>query len=161
MRIKGFLEGKFDPPAPFVKAILNSKSLNLSKLIDLHIDTGASTSIILDKDVRYLKLDVAKLKKAERNIGGIGGVINTYAIEDANLMFRTEDGSLHREGLRMLVGKHDLTKLDAESRRLILLMPSLLGRDILRRYKLVYDERSKEVYLETRTALITATPGNT
>lgn len=41
MRIKGFLERRFDPPAPFVKAILNSKSLNLSKLVDLHIDTGA------------------------------------------------------------------------------------------------------------------------
>jgi len=148
MRIKGFLERKFDPPAPFVKAILNSKSLNLSKLLDLHIDTGASTSIILGKDVRYLKLDTAKLKKAERNVGGIGGVVNTYVIEDANLMFRTEDGTLRKERVRMLVGQHDLSRLDEESRRLILIMPSLLGRDVLRRYKLMYDERSNEVCLE-------------
>jgi len=45
MRIEGFLDRKFDPPAPFVKAILDSKSLHLSKLVDLHIDTGASASI--------------------------------------------------------------------------------------------------------------------
>jgi len=148
MRIKGFLERKFDPPAPFIEAILVSESLHMSKLVNFHVDTGASASIILDKDVRYLKVDATRLKKAERNVGGVGGVINTYVIEDANLMFKTEDGSLQKEGLRMLVGKHDLMELDAESRTLVLVMPSLLGRDILRRYKFVYDERSNEVYLE-------------
>jgi len=114
----------------------------------LHIDTGASTSIILGKDVKYLKLDFAELKRAERNVGGIGGVIDTYVIEDANLMFKIEDGTLHKERVRMLVGKHDLSKLDAESRSLILIIPSLLGRDVLRRYKLIYDEQSNEVCLE-------------
>lgn len=148
MRIKGFLERKFDPPAPFVRAILTSRSLNLSKLVDLHVDTGASTSIILGKDVRYLKLDTAKLNKAERNVGGIGGVIDTYVIEDAKLLFRTESGSLHEEKLRMLVGRHDSLRLDEESRNMVLIMPSLLGRDVLRRYRLIYDERSNEVYLE-------------
>ncbi|MCS7138758.1 MAG: protease [Crenarchaeota archaeon] len=148
MRIKGFLERKFDPPAPFVKAILVSDELNVSRLIDFHVDTGASASIILDKDLRYLKLDITKLKKAERNVGGIGGMIDTYVIEDAKLMFRTDEGSLHGERLKMLVARHDLTGLDAESIRLVLTMPSLLGRDILRRYKLIYSERSNEVILE-------------
>lgn len=148
MRIRGFLEKKFDPPAPFVKAILVSEGLHKSKLLDLHIDTGASSSIILDKDLKYLRLNVGELKKAERNVGGVGGMIDTYVIEDANLMFRTEDGSLCKEELKMLVGAHDLAKLDAESRKLILFMPSLLGRDVLRRYRVVYDESSNEVYLE-------------
>ncbi|MBO3755320.1 MAG: hypothetical protein FGF53_10685 [Candidatus Brockarchaeota archaeon] len=142
------MERKFDPPAPFVKAILVSEELKVSKLVDFHIDTGASASIILDKDLRYLKLDVATLRKAERNVGGIGGVIDTRVIEDANLMFRIDDGSLYKERLKMLVGRHNLMSLDAESRRLVLVMPSLLGRDILRRYKLIYNERSDEVFLE-------------
>ncbi|MGB9717821.1 MAG: hypothetical protein ACPL4E_05200 [Thermoproteota archaeon] len=148
MRIKGFLERKFDPPAPFVKAILVSEELNLSKLVDFHIDTGASASIILDKDLRYLKLDVTKLRRAERNVGGIGGMIETYIIKDANLMFRVDDGSLCKEQIKMLVGRHDLMSLDAESKKLIMVMPSLLGRDVLRRYKLIYNERSNEVFLE-------------
>lgn len=148
MRIRGFLEKKFDPPAPFVEAILVSKGLHITKLVDLHIDTGASSSIILDKDSRYLRLNVTELKKAERDVGGVGGMIDTYIIEDANLMFRTEDGSLCKEKLKMLVGAHDLAKLDVQSRKLILFMPSLLGRDVLRRYRLIYDEPTNEVYLE-------------
>ena len=148
MMIKGFLDRKFEPPAPFIKAVVVSQSLNVSRLVDFHIDTGASASIILDKDLRYLRLDVAGLKSAERDVGGIGGLIKTYVIEDAALMFRTADGSVVEERLKLLVGSHDLRKLDAESRRLMMVIPSLLGRDILGRFRLVYDERSDQVYLE-------------
>ena len=38
--------------------------------------------------------------------------------------------------------------LDAESRRLMMVIPSLLGRDILGRFRVVYSERFDEVYLE-------------
>jgi len=148
MRIRGFLEREYEPPAPFVRAVVNSRNLNLSKLVYFHIDTGASASILLDKDVKYLRLDRVQLKRAERDVGGIGGLISTYVIEDANLMFRTEDGDVREESLKMLVGRHELERLDPESRRLVLLMPSLLGRDILRRYKFVYNEATSEVYLE-------------
>jgi len=148
MMIKGFLERKFEPPAPFVKAVVVSRRLNVSRLVDFHIDTGASASIILDKDLRYLKLDVGGLKRAERDVGGIGGSIRTYMIEDAALIFRAVDGSVVEEGLKLLVGSHELGGLDAESRRLMMVIPSLLGRDILGRFRLVYDERSDDVYLE-------------
>ena len=52
MMIKGFLERKFEPLAPFVKAVVVSRRLNVSRLVDFHIDTGASASIILDKRAR-------------------------------------------------------------------------------------------------------------
>lgn len=149
MRLRGFLSRDFHPPAPFVKALLISESLGLRRLLDLHIDTGASSTIILDKDVRYLKLDVKSLKKAERNIGGIGGLINTYTIEDAMIVFKTEEGKLHREKLTLLVGVHRLDKPEEGERRLITRIPSLLGRNILRKFKLVYDERSNEVHMES------------
>lgn len=148
MMIKGFFERKFEPPAPFVKAVVVSRSLNVSRLVDFHIDTGASASIILDKDLRYLRLDVVGLKRAERDVGGIGGMIRTHVIEDAALMFRTTDGSVVEEKLKLLVGSHDLRELDVESRSMVMVIPSLLGRDMLGRFRLVYDERSNEVYLE-------------
>ena len=149
MRIRGFLNRDFYPPAPFVKALLISESLGLRRFIDLHIDTGASSTIILDKDVRYLKLNVKSLKKAERNIGGIGGSINTYTIDDAVIMFKTEEGKLHREKLTLLVGVHKLDKLEEGERRLIMRIPSLLGRNILRKFRLIYDERSNEVHMKS------------
>jgi len=148
MMIKGFLERRFDPPAPFVKAVVVSEGLNMSRIVDFLIDTGASASIIFDKDLRYLKLDVSRLKKAERDVGGVGGLVKTYVIEDAALVFRTLEGAVVEEELNLLVGSHDLRSLDTESRRLIMVIPSLLGRDVLRRFRLVYDERSDEVYLE-------------
>jgi hypothetical protein len=78
MRIRGFLNRDYEPPAPFIKVLLISKDSNIRKFLDLHIDTGASSTIILDKDARYIGLDIKSLKKAKRNIGGIGGLIDTY-----------------------------------------------------------------------------------
>ena len=57
--------------------------------------------------MRYLRRDVAGLKRAERDVGGIGGLIKTYVIEDAALMFRSVDGSVVEERLKLLVGSHD------------------------------------------------------
>lgn len=69
-------------------------------------------------------------------------------IEDAILFFRTEDGEVIQENLRLFVGVHDLLKLSPEENLLIKRMPSLLGRDIIYRYRLVCDRNRNEVYLE-------------
>jgi len=148
MRIRGFLNKDFYPPAPFVKVLLISESLGLRRFIDLHIDTGASSTIILDKDVKYLKLNVKNLKKAERNIGGIGGLINTYTIDDAVIVFKTEEGKLHKEKLTLLVGVHMLDEVKEDEIKLLMRLPSLLGRDIIRKFRLLYDEKSNEVYMK-------------
>ncbi len=149
MMIRGFLNRGYEPPAPFVKVFLTSENLNVHKFLDLHIDTGASSTIILDKDIRYLRLDVKRLKKAERKIGGIGGLIDIYFIEDASMIFKTEEGVPHEEKLALLVGTHRLDKLTEEERRFIMKLPSLLGRDILRKFRLIYDERLNQVFMES------------
>jgi len=89
MRIRGFLNRGYEPPAPFIKVLLISKKLYIRKLLDLHIDTGASSTIILDKDARCLGLDIKSLKRAEKNIGGIGGLMDTYLIENTIMIFKT------------------------------------------------------------------------
>ena len=149
MRIRGFLNRGYEPPAPFIKVLLISKKLHIRKFLDLHIDTGASSTIILDKDAKYLGLDIKSLKRAKKNIGGIGGLIDTYLIEDAILIFKTEEGIPHEEKLTLLVGIHKLDKLTEEERILITRLPSLLGRNILRKFRLIYDERLNEVFMES------------
>ncbi|MGC8912198.1 MAG: hypothetical protein ACP5K8_08990 [Nitrososphaeria archaeon] len=52
-----------------------------------HIVAGASATVLSDRAVNYLEINVERLKKAERNIGGLGGLINTYVIEDTSLFF--------------------------------------------------------------------------
>ena len=76
-----------------------------------HIETGASVTTLLEKDIKYLRIDVKDLKRAERDIGGLGGLIDTYVVEDARLLLRTENRQICEEKLRLFVGKHDLTKL--------------------------------------------------
>ncbi|NWG09607.1 MAG: hypothetical protein HXX80_04790 [Nitrososphaerales archaeon] len=103
----------------------------------------------MDKDARYLGLDIKSIKKAKRNIGGIGGLIDAYPIKDAMMVFKTEGGILHEERLNLLVGVHKLDRLAPEERRLIMRFPSLLGRNILRKFRLIYDERFNEIFMES------------
>jgi hypothetical protein len=81
-----------------------------------------------DKDASYLWIDVGKLKRAERDVGGLGGFIKTYVIEDAALFFRAEDGEVVEEKLRLLVGTHELSKLSSEEKALIMPHLKLLQR---------------------------------
>jgi hypothetical protein len=110
MRIPGYFNKRFQPPAPFIRITVESKSQRIKRPLHFHIDTGASLTVLLDKDTSYLGIDVEKLKRAERNIGGLGGLINTYVIEDATLFFRAEDGEVIEEKLCLFVGAHDLSK---------------------------------------------------
>jgi len=148
MKIRGYFDGRFDPPAPFIRAMVKAQTLKLTKPIRLHIDTGASVTTILDRDVRFLRIDVNTLGRSVRKIGGLGGLIDTYVLEDSVLLFMSEDGEVIEEPLRMYIGKHDLSRLSFEERRLIMQLPSLLGRDLIYRYRLVCDRSMNEVYLE-------------
>jgi len=150
MKIMGYFDDHFDPPAPFVRVVLKSESLGFSYPLGVHIDTGSSVTIVFDRDVELLGIDVEKLMRAERNVGGIGGMVDTYVIEDAELLFRTEDREIRAERLRLFVGKHDLARLSASESELIMRVPSLLGRDIIQKFRLVCDKGKGKVYFERR-----------
>lgn len=97
MKIPCYFDNRFIPPSPFIRVTFESKNLNIRKPLSFHIDTGASVTILLDKYIQYLGIDKSKLKKTERKIGGIGGSIETFIIEDATLLFRTENGEIIKE----------------------------------------------------------------
>jgi hypothetical protein len=142
MKIYGFLNKEYELTAPFIKVLLILKKLNIQKFLNLCIDTGASSTIILDKDIRYLRLNLKDLKKAEKNIGGIGGIIDTYIIEDAKIIFKTE------EELNLLVGVHRMDKLTEQEKKIITKLPSLLGRDIIEKFKFTFRKKENLVLFE-------------
>jgi hypothetical protein len=148
MRVPGYFNKRFQPPAPFIRTTVESKTAGIRRPIHFHIDTGASVTVMLDKDASYLGIDLARVRRAERNISGLGGSVNTYVIEDAALFLRAEHGEVIEEKLRLFIGAHDLSTLSAEEKVLIMRMPSLLGRDIIYRFRLVCDRNLGEVYLE-------------
>jgi hypothetical protein len=55
-----------------------------------------------------------------------------------------------RQNLSFLIdtAKHDQDRLDKHGKQLVMQLPCLLGRDILQRYRFVYDKPRQQVYLE-------------
>lgn len=147
MIIKGLLDKSFSPPAPVVRAIISIKKLNVEGYIKLLVDTGASSTAILDKDRSLLGIDLEKIERAPVKIGGIGGLVDTYFARKAELIFKTQN-SEYTETLDVLVLKHDLGIVPSETAERILAVPSLLGRDVMRKFKLTYSERENLVILE-------------
>jgi predicted aspartyl protease len=106
------------------------------------VDTGASRTILLDKDAIYLDMDYNKLPKYKENLSGIVGSINTYIIEDASLII----GNIQMD-IPVMVGRHPVEKMTPEELIRTLRIPSLLGRDIINRYKLIFDKENEELTL--------------
>ncbi len=79
---------------------------------------------------------------------GIGGTIDTYILKNAKLTFSKEDEKSHSEAFeRLCILKH------AQLNEKILRIPSILGRDILNRYALIYDKRQEHVYITDEKTL--------
>jgi hypothetical protein len=73
-----------------------------------------------------LGMDFGKLEKLDEGMLGIGGVVNTYVLNDVKLIFRREDEKDHIENFKKIyVLRHTL--LDER----IMRIPSILGRDML------------------------------
>ncbi|MBI2184788.1 MAG: hypothetical protein HYU39_07515 [Thaumarchaeota archaeon] len=139
MRLKGYfragpLEGAY------LTAVVAVPKLNIRQSIELLIDTGATKTAILDKDVLSMGISYARLGESKQPLLGLGGVVGTFVARDAELYFRTDEGAEHRESLtELLVVRHD--KIDEN----ILRIPSVLGRDILNKLRLIYDKRNGTV----------------
>lgn len=139
--IKGFFRGD----TGFVNAHLISKSLDIDETIEFVIDTGANKTVLLDKDAITLGIDYKKLKKHDRDFVGIGGSIRTYIIEDALLLFKAEKEVKIRTPI--FVVKHPIEEMDEAEKMKVLRIPSLLGRDIINRFRLIFDKQKEEIAL--------------
>jgi hypothetical protein len=114
----------------------------------LLIDTGASTTVILDRDLRRLGVEWDRFSKPEGQLAGIGGSVRTRLVEDGRLFFKATSGKFVAVRSAIHVARHDLRAVDPEARRNVMLLPSLLGRDIIERYRFIYDGAGNRVYLE-------------
>ncbi len=141
--IKGFFKGDFG----FVNAHLISEVAGIDETIEFAIDTGAAKTVVLDKDAVTLGINYNKLRRYERDFVGIGGSIETYAIEDATLFFKSEKGDVEVK-TPVFVLRHRLKKMVEDERAKILRLPSLLGRDVINRFRLVFDSRKQEIIFE-------------
>ena len=148
MKLHGYFDERFTPPAPSIYAQIETRALVGRQSLVFLMDSGASVTTVLDPDLVRLGIDWKRLVKAPRPLGGIGGTVETRLIEDGRLFFKTGSGETVIEKLTIHVARHDLTHLDRPGRELVMQLPCLLGRDILGRYRFVYDRPRNQIYLE-------------
>jgi hypothetical protein len=68
MIIRGFMDRSFSPPAPAVKAFISIEKLKVKGYLKFLLDTGASTTAILDRDRELLGIRIDGLEKAPTRI---------------------------------------------------------------------------------------------
>lgn len=134
--------------APFIDVTLLCPSRNLKHTLRLLIDTGASRTTIVDTDAAAMGLDYERLDQLPDGAVGIGGAVTTYILSDVRLVFESDQG-LHEERLEyVLVLKHTFRGRKArEQAERIKALPSLLGRDIINRFRFIADRQANLVLL--------------
>ena len=125
---------------PFVKARVTIPRLGVQREVDFLVDTGADSTCLNYRDAVYMGLFPEILRGSERTRAeGVGGG-SMYFREDARLEFiDTDDGHPHERTVSLLIA--DLS--DALSP-----IPSLLGRDILHLYRMVYAPAERRLELD-------------
>ena len=141
------IRGLFKTDMGFVNAHVISESASIDKTIEFLVDTGSSRTVILDKDALLLDIDYNKLGKPQQDLGGIGGSVKTDIIEHAILVFETDEREIELR-LPVFVLRHGLEEMPEEEQIKILRIPSILGRDVINRFRLIFDKAIHEVIAE-------------
>ena len=137
--------GRFIGDAPYFAAHLKTEFGE--GLVWLLADTGASRTTLLDRDVMLLEIPIESLEPADLPLVGIGGSVRSFTIPKAEITFRSDKGDVVIQH-ELWVVKHDLKMLPPEEVSRILRLPSLLGRDLINRFRFVCDYRTGDVFLE-------------
>ena len=120
----------------FVSAFFILEKLGIEQLISFLVDTGASRTTISDTDAEIINIEYSSLKKSPKPLVGIGGNCDAYIISNCYLFFKLGN-SAHIEYLDYaLVSKCPKRPIEQ----------SLLGMDILSRYKIYF--LGKKIILE-------------
>ena len=139
MRFRGYFH--FDG-SPFIDILVITP--RAKRKIAFLIDTGSPVSIISEIDLRKLSYRKEDLKPFENAMLGVGGgTAEPYIIENVSLAFPGE-GKLYRLKIKHLLTMI-YTQMDIQMKKQI---PSIIGRDILLKHKLMLDKKHNEVYLE-------------
>jgi hypothetical protein len=142
------LRGRFGDTtgAPYIEGRLIIPRLKVDGYVSFLVDTGADNTVLLQTDGTRLGLDYSKLKNASQAVG-VGGVATIYE-ETAFLVFSEPKTRIYFYNLNIQVLEpnpaNDTT-------------PSLLGRDIINRWRMSYNATSKRLFFKVLSADLTRT----
>ncbi len=125
------LRGRFGNTTgrPYIEGRLVIPRLNTSGDISFLVDTGADQTLLAPADGLRIGLDYADLHGDGKQIIGIGGVTENF-VEDAVVVFA--------DGIKVIYG-YTIQLGIAPPSPDIMDIPSLLGRDIIDHWRMIYN----------------------
>lgn len=111
--------------------------LYLRRNVTFCVDTGADKTTLLPSDGIRINLDYSALNQ-QSQARGLGGVANVN-LEKAIVVFRVDSGALYGYEIELAIIEPDDALRD---------MPSLLGRDILHRWRMDYHPSKGELFFD-------------
>lgn len=114
--------------------------LGLTAGISFLVDTGADSTLLMPADARHMGVDYAKLTDQTESVG-IGGTSLDF-LEEATVAFLEPDRCLYLYYVDLRI---------AEPTTDILELPSLLGRNVLDRWRMAYDPGRDELMFRVRS----------
>lgn len=137
------LSGRFEgvAGAPYISAEVALPPLGTARNIPFLLDTGADTTFLMADDAGQMGIDFGNLTLAPSLGRGVGGYIRLYQVS-ASITFAG------RENLYVYRAELAIAEPGAHNRGL----PSLLGRDILNRWRLRYDAPANALEAEVHSA---------
>lgn len=124
---------------PYVSSVIVLPNLGSKGLTSLVFDTGADRTVLMPADGLRLGVDYTKLGPASP-LDGIGGSVSA-SFEDAWLMFHDTDQSCFYGYHVPAAIVHPPSTAVPQSN--LLALPSLLGRDIINRWRFAWDRSSQ------------------
>ena len=120
------LKGRYGDTSgrPYLQGHLSMPRLQLWANISFIVDSGADFTTLAPADGLRINLDYSQLQPGQI-ASGIGGKSQMFR-ENATLAFRDTDGQLHT---------YEIVLGILEPRKDIMSLPSLLGRDLLNRWR--------------------------
>ena len=110
-------------------------------------DTGAPRTTLLETGAESLHIPPDNLEPAPSPMVGIGGVTRCSILRNAEIRLQSDEGDwsvLHD----LLVTQHNLLTFWPAVRARVLNLPSILGRDIIDRFRFTYERATGVVSLE-------------
>ena len=130
--------------APYVEARLTLPRFKLNTDISFLLDTGATLTVLMPMDGSKIGLDYSKLLNPEMS-HGVGGEARNF-MEDALVTFADDQLGIATYKIRLMVAEPTTDNAS---------IPSLLGRNIVNRWKLNYHPQALQCEAEVVSADIT------
>ena len=114
--------------SPYIEATVSIPSLDCRGNVSFLFDTGADATTLMPLDGMRLQIDYALLNFA-LTMSGVGGEAN-YSVVEATISFPSGD-TLYSYEIDLIICERDDE---------LIRLPSLLGRDVIDRWRVIYDK---------------------